>query len=109
MSDLESIAEIARIKGEADGRTFAEAFTAAAAYWHEFLKAAQPALAQMPRPAAVANTGGQTGLECSCPRLDATNVGQAARGEVHTLTGYGPDCPVHGINGTEPIYREVRE
>lgn len=46
--------------------------------------------------------------ECSCPRVDITTSGDLARGEIHTIAGYGPDCAIHGLNGTEPIYREVR-
>jgi len=42
---------------------------------------------------------------CSCPDIDVSTWADQARGERPTVKGYEPTCPVHGIDGSEPIYR----
>jgi hypothetical protein len=44
---------------------------------------------------------------CSCPDVDVTNFGDMARMERVFTTGYADDCRIHGLDGTNPIYRRV--
>lgn len=42
----------------------------------------------------------QTG-GCTCPDVDTTTWAELGRGERSCVRGYGTDCPVHGLWGTE--------
>jgi hypothetical protein len=50
---------------------------------------------------------GKDGI-CSCPDVDVTGPADLVRGERAYVKGYSDSCPVHGLDGTEPLYHRRR-
>jgi len=44
---------------------------------------------------------------CACPDLDVTSPDDLRRGERAFVKGYADGCPIHGLDGTEPMYRRA--
>jgi hypothetical protein len=44
---------------------------------------------------------------CSCPDIDVSTSRDLGDGHTRTVRGYVSTCSVHGLDGTQPLYRRA--